>query len=257
MRRNKKRLKRGSDAADEDDDDEEEEDDSERMTPRLAKRERRESESVTLGGFSNYSPTQTFPESSRRGGQTPEFKSTEGSPNMRANQAATEYGSPTMSPRIPTPQTPSVFGFERKPFDFMAPHCSSENPGLSFGYNSGSSASAKSPGYQRPVEAGGRHLLHHHQQTSHQPVYSPGQASGSGSQYSENKFHYPSDRSQPPTRHYHSAPGHAAAHVAAHRRPSVIMRAGKEDSSKLQLQADILKFHGNILTHTGNNSCKS
>ena len=246
MRRNKKRSKRGSDAADEDDDDEEEQDDSDQMTPRLAKRERRESESVTLGGFSNYSPTQTFPESSR---QTPEFKSTEGSPNMRANQAATEYGSPTLSPRIPTPQTPSVFGFERKPFDFMPPHCSGENTGQSFGYNSGSSASAKSPGYQRPGEAGGGHLLHHHQQTSHQPVYSPGQASGS--QYSENKFHYPGDRSQPPTRHYHSAPGHTAAHVAAHRRPSVIMRAGKEDSSKLQLQADILKFHGNILTHTG------
>lgn len=35
-------------------------------------------------------------------------------------------------------------------------------------------------------------------------------------------------------------------------RPSVIRRAGREDPSKLQLQADILKFHGNILTHTGN-----
>ena len=40
-------------------------------------------------------------------------------------------------------------------------------------------------------------------------------------------------------------------------RPSVIMRAHgssgikRQESSKLQLQADILKFHGNILTHTG------
>jgi len=35
-------------------------------------------------------------------------------------------------------------------------------------------------------------------------------------------------------------------------RPSVIKRAGKDDSAKLQMQAEILKFHGNILTHTGN-----
>ena len=35
-------------------------------------------------------------------------------------------------------------------------------------------------------------------------------------------------------------------------RPSVIKRAVREDPAKLQMQADILKFHGNILTHTGN-----
>ena len=35
-------------------------------------------------------------------------------------------------------------------------------------------------------------------------------------------------------------------------RPSVIKRAMREGSAKLQMQADILKFHGNILTHTGN-----
>ena len=38
------------------------------------------------------------------------------------------------------------------------------------------------------------------------------------------------------------------------RRASVIKRIAREDSgsAKLQMQADILKFHGNILTHTGN-----
>lgn len=35
-------------------------------------------------------------------------------------------------------------------------------------------------------------------------------------------------------------------------RPSVIKRAMRDGSAKLQMQADILKFHGNILTHTGN-----
>ena len=35
-------------------------------------------------------------------------------------------------------------------------------------------------------------------------------------------------------------------------RPTVIRRAVRDGSAKLQMQADILKFHGNILTHTGN-----
>ena len=43
----------------------------------------------------------------------------------------------------------------------------------------------------------------------------------------------------------------------AAQRPSVIKRAGREDRSKLQLQADILKFHGNILTHTGDTNTLS
>ena len=254
--RRKKHFKRGSDAADDDDDDEdekeeEEEDDSDQMTPRLAKRKRRESEAVTLGGFSNFSPpTQTFSESSHHDGQTPEYKSSEGSPNLRINQATTDYGSPTLSPRIQNTQTSSVFGIERKPFDFMAPHGSGDSTGMSFGYNSGFPAKSAAE-YLRPGET--RHLLHHQHQTSH--VYCPDQASG-GSPYTDNKFHYYGDRSQQPQppHHGYSHPGHVAAHVAAHRRPSVIMRAGKEDSSKLQLQADILKFHGNILTHTGKQS---
>lgn len=48
---------------------------------------------------------------------------------------------------------------------------------------------------------------------------------------------------------YGGVPGH---NTSLFQRPSVIRRAGREDSSKLQLQADILKYHGNILTHTGN-----
>ena len=246
--RRKKHFKRGSDAADDDDEDEkedEEDHDSDQMTPRTAKRKRRESEAVTLGGFSNFSPpTRTFSESSHHGdGQTPEFKSSEGSPNLRMNQATTEYGSPTISPRM---QTPSVFGIERKPFDFMPlPHGSGDSTGMGFGYNSGFPSKSAAE-YLRPGETGARHLLHH------QPVYCPDQASGGSQPYTENKFHYYGDRSQPQPPHPpHYHPGHVSGHVASHRRPSVIMRAGKEDSSKLQLQADILKFHGNILTHTG------
>ena len=53
---------------------------------------------------------------------------------------------------------------------------------------------------------------------------------------------------------------HLTHNTPGFNRPSVIMRAKKnsdnrvskrQESSKLQLQADILKFHGNILTHTG------
>lgn len=40
--------------------------------------------------------------------------------------------------------------------------------------------------------------------------------------------------------------------VPQYQRPSVIMRAGRDETSKLQLQADILKFHGDVLKHTGN-----
>ena len=39
--------------------------------------------------------------------------------------------------------------------------------------------------------------------------------------------------------------------VPQYQRPSVIMRAGRDETSKLQLQADILKFHGDVLKHTG------
>lgn len=57
-----------------------------------------------------------------------------------------------------------------------------------------------------------------------------------------------------PSRHdsYVYQSSSAAGPSSIYQRPSVIMRAGREDPNKLQLQADILKFHGNILKHTGN-----
>ena len=225
------------------------------MTPRLPKRERRESESVAQRSSfaaNPFSPNTSFPETSPRpgGGLTPE---------RSKDTPRTDYGTP-MSPRL-TPASSSVFGIERKPFDFMSAHSSGDIIPSFGGY---SSASAKPPpGYpgqpRQPVGEATSHLLH---QTSGQqqvysqgnkPVYSP----GTGSQYSGSKFHYSGDGGSHQSQQFYSGPGQflppskSPGHVASHRRPSVIMRAGKEDSSKLQMQADILKFHGNILTHTG------
>lgn len=50
----------------------------------------------------------------------------------------------------------------------------------------------------------------------------------------------------------HHPSGFPRPSLTGYSRPSVIMRAGREDPGRLQLQADLLKFHGNILTHTGN-----
>ena len=263
----KKRSKRDSDAADEDDEEDEEDDDSDRMTPRLPKRERRESESVTQRSSfaANFSPTPAFSESVQSGLPPERSKDT---PASRTDYGSLSPMSPSLTPAMPA--SSSVFGIERKPFDFMSPHSNTGDIIPSFGGYS--SASAKPPpgypGIPRPVREAASHLLH--QTSGQQPVYSPGNkpvySPGTGSQYSGSKFHYSGDGgSQPPglsqPQHFYSgsgqflppskSTGHGSGHVAPHRRPSVIMRAGKEDSSKLQMQADILKFHGNILTHTG------
>ena len=219
------------------------------MTARLPKRERREP--VAINAFSHFS--QQILGSS--GLQTPEFKSPESSPTSRRTPGmsfdsnATEYESPTMSPRLevrtPKPSPSSVFGIERKTPELRAPHVSRDNREMSLDPSSGSSAELQSfPRSPRPVGAAVSDLLHHPRPHHHQHSAMYSLPPASGSQYSNDKFNYPGGYVQPQS-HYHS--GHVT-----HRRPSVIMRAGREDSNKLQLQADILKFHGNILTHTGN-----
>merc|ERR1740123_2678464 len=103
----KKRSKRTSDAAEDDEEEEEDDDDSDsRMTPRLPKRERRESESVAQRSSfaaNPFSPSTSFPETSPRpgGGLTPE---------RSKDTPRTDYG-PPMSPRL-TPASSSVFGIE-------------------------------------------------------------------------------------------------------------------------------------------------
>ena len=79
-----------------------------------------------------------------------------------------------------------------------------------------------------------------------QPLYSPPHHQAYHSHYSPYSPSYPA----PATSHYPECPPSPGPSLP---RPSVIMRAVREveDPAKLQLQADILKFHGNILTHTG------
>ena len=55
----------------------------------------------------------------------------------------------------------------------------------------------------------------------------------------------------PPPPQFSPAVGGFTSRSVLPQRPSVIKRTGREEPSKLLMQAEILKFHGNILTHTG------
>ena len=129
-----------------------------------------------------------------------------------------------------------------RPLTLASPGLSQETSSSLHLTSPGAASPASAPSLSHPLYSPTHHQAYH----SCHPPYSPSYPAPA-------PLHPAPARPPPATSHYPECPPSPGPSGPSLPRPSVIMRAVREveDPAKLQLQADILKFHGNILTHTG------
>ena len=138
--------------------------------------------------------------------------------------------------------TPASATSYSRPLTLASPGLSQETSSSLHLTSPGAASPASAPSLSHPLYSPPHHQAYH----SCHPPYSPSYPAPA-------PLHPAPARPPPATSHYPECPPSPGPSGPSLPRPSVIMRAVREveDPAKLQLQADILKFHGNILTHTG------